>query len=78
MKPSVAVLRLDDGVSASYVSKRRCRGARLCGDAAQIGIGGSLAATALPHHLACGSALGDSPQGSKLAPEVSEKHKSLI
>ena len=32
----------------------------------------------LPHHLACGSALGDSAQRSKLAPEVSDEYKSLV
>ena len=31
----------------------------------------------LPHHLTCGSASGGSTKRSKVAPQVSEKHKSL-
>ncbi len=41
-----------------------------------IGIGVRIAPEPLPHHLACGSALGGSRLGSKLAPESEEARQS--
>ena len=36
----------------------------------KIGIGAQIALGPLPHHLACGSALGDSSLRSKFAPDL--------
>ena len=44
----------------------------------KIGIGVRITPEPLPHHLACGSALGGSTLGSKLAPESEETGQSFL